>query len=67
MRVTKVLVLSGLIGGGTTAEANAALGRYANSLKELDHVVAIRPHLDSYARTLRARAWFRSACNDASF
>jgi tetratricopeptide (TPR) repeat protein len=49
------------------AEANARLGRYADSLRELDHVVAIRPHLDSYARALRERAWFRSTCPDASF
>jgi tetratricopeptide (TPR) repeat protein len=49
------------------AQANAALGRYADSLKELDHVVAIRPHLASYARALRDRAWFRSTCKDASF
>jgi len=49
------------------AEANARLGRYADSLRELDHVVAIHPHLDSYARALRERAWFRSTCPDASF
>ena len=49
------------------AEANAALGRYADSLRELNHVVAIRPNLASYARALRDRAWFRSTCRDASF
>jgi tetratricopeptide (TPR) repeat protein len=48
-------------------EANAELGKYAASLNELDHVVRIRPNLESYARALRERAWFRSSCPDASF
>ena len=48
-------------------EANASLGRYADSLKELDHVVRIRPRLESYARALTQRAWFRSTCPDSSF
>ena len=49
------------------AQANAQLGRYAASLSELDHIVRIRPHLDSYVRALRQRAWFQSTCPDASF
>jgi tetratricopeptide (TPR) repeat protein len=49
------------------ADANAHLGRYADSLKELDHVVRIRPHLDSYARALWRRAWFLATCPDPSF
>jgi len=48
-------------------EANAELGKYAASLNELDHVLRIRPNLESYARALRERAWFRSSCPDASF
>jgi tetratricopeptide (TPR) repeat protein len=49
------------------AWANVHLGRYADALKELNHVVRIRPHLDSYARALRGRAWFLATCPDASF
>lgn len=49
------------------AQANAELERYAASLNELDHIVRIRPHLDSYARALGQRAWFRATCPDASF
>jgi tetratricopeptide (TPR) repeat protein len=49
------------------AWANARLGKYADALKELDHVVRIRPPLDSYARALRERAWFLATCPDASF
>ncbi len=49
------------------AWANACLGRYADALKELDHVVRIRPPVDSYARALRDRAWFLATCPDASF
>jgi tetratricopeptide (TPR) repeat protein len=49
------------------AEANAHLRRYNDSLKELDYLVRIRPPIDSFARALRARAWFLATCNDASF
>ena len=49
------------------AAANEELKRYDISLKELDHVIRIRPHLDSYARALGQRAWLRSTCPDASF
>jgi tetratricopeptide (TPR) repeat protein len=49
------------------AGANAELGRYDASLNELDHIVRIRPHLDSYAGALRQRAWFLSTCPDPSF
>ncbi len=49
------------------AWANACLGRHADALKELDHVVRIRPPVDSYARALRDRAWFLATCPDASF
>jgi tetratricopeptide (TPR) repeat protein len=49
------------------ASANSQLGRYADALKELDHVVRIRPHRDSYARALRDRAWFLATCPDPSF
>jgi tetratricopeptide (TPR) repeat protein len=49
------------------AESNAHLGRYADSLKELDYLVRIRPHLDSYARALWVRAWLLATCPNASF
>jgi tetratricopeptide (TPR) repeat protein len=49
------------------AEANARLGRYAESLKEFNYIVGIRPHLDSYARALSSRAWFLATCPDSSF
>jgi tetratricopeptide (TPR) repeat protein len=49
------------------AQANAHLGRYADSLKEFDHVVRIRPDLDSYARALSCRAWFLATCRNSSF
>lgn len=49
------------------ANANAHLGRYGDSLKELDHVVRIRPAPDSYARALQARAWFLATCPNSSF
>jgi tetratricopeptide (TPR) repeat protein len=49
------------------ARANAYRRRYADALKELDHVVRIRPHLESYARALRDLAWFLATCPDPSF
>jgi tetratricopeptide (TPR) repeat protein len=49
------------------AEANAHLGKYAESLKEFDYLVRIRPHLDSYARALWGRAWLLATCPNASF
>ena len=49
------------------AQINADLGKYAESLKELDHLVRIRPHLDSYARTLSSRAWLLATCPNRSF
>jgi tetratricopeptide (TPR) repeat protein len=49
------------------AEANANLGKYAESLKELDYIVRIRPHLESYARALSSRAWFLATCPNPSF
>jgi len=49
------------------AEANAALGRYAESLKEIEHVVAIHPRTIALARALSERAWLRAVCPDPSF
>jgi tetratricopeptide (TPR) repeat protein len=49
------------------AQSNAHLSRYADALKELDHVVRIRPPMDSYARALQVRAWFLATCPDPSF
>lgn len=49
------------------ADANAALGRYDASLKEIEHVVSIRPRIDGMARALSQRAWFRATCPVASY
>jgi tetratricopeptide (TPR) repeat protein len=49
------------------ADANAHLGRYADTLKELDYIVRIRPQIDSYARALSSRAWFLATCPNSSF
>ena len=49
------------------ASANAALGRHAESLKEIEHVIAIRPRTTGLARALIDRAWIRSVCPDPSF
>ena len=49
------------------ASANAALGRYAESLKEIEHVISIRPRTTGLARALIDRAWIRSVCPDPSF
>jgi tetratricopeptide (TPR) repeat protein len=49
------------------AEINSHLGKYAESIKEVDHVVSIRPRLDGLARALSQRAWFRLSCPDPSF
>jgi tetratricopeptide (TPR) repeat protein len=49
------------------ASANAALGRYAESLKEIEHVIAIRPRTTGLARALSDRAWLRATCPDPSF
>jgi tetratricopeptide (TPR) repeat protein len=49
------------------ADINSHLGKYAESLKEVDHVVAIRPRLDGLARALSQRAWFRLTCPDPAF
>jgi len=49
------------------ASANAALGRYPESLKEIEHVIAIRPRTTGLARALSQRAWLRATCPDPSF
>lgn len=49
------------------ANANKHLGKYAESLKELDYLVRIRPAFDSYARVLETRAWFLATCPNPSF
>jgi len=41
------------------AKANYYLGRYAESLKEIDHIINIRPRRDAFARACRDRAWLR--------
>jgi tetratricopeptide (TPR) repeat protein len=49
------------------ASANAKLGRYAASLKEVEHVISIRPRIDGLARAIAERAWLRATCPDPSF
>ena len=46
------------------AEVNRKLGRYRESLKEIDHVISIRPRTDGLARALNQRAWLRLSCPD---
>jgi tetratricopeptide (TPR) repeat protein len=48
------------------AKANAHVGRDTEALQELNHIVRIRPPLDSYARALRDRACFLATCSDPS-
>jgi tetratricopeptide (TPR) repeat protein len=48
------------------ASINAKLGNYAASLKELDHLVSIRPRTYALARALAERAWLRAVCPDRS-
>ena len=49
------------------AGANASLGRYAASLKEIEHCISIRPRIDALASAFAARAWLRATCPDPSF
>jgi len=49
------------------ASANARLGRYDASLKEIEHVISIRPRIDGLARAMAERAWLRATCPDPSF
>ena len=48
------------------ARANYFLGRYGESLKEIDHVINIRPRQDAFARAYCDRAWVRLTCPDQS-
>jgi len=49
------------------ASANAHLGRYADAMKEIDHVISIHPRSDAYARALSDRALLRAICPDPTF
>jgi tetratricopeptide (TPR) repeat protein len=49
------------------AQINERLGRHADTIKEIDHVVSIRPRPDAFADALSQRAWFRLTCPDPSF
>ena len=49
------------------ANANASLGRYADAMKEIDHVISIHPRSDAYARALSDRALLRAICPDPTF
>jgi tetratricopeptide (TPR) repeat protein len=48
------------------ASVNAKLGNYAQSLKEVDHIVSIRPRTDGLARALSQRAWLRLTARDSA-
>ena len=49
------------------ARANYYLSRYGESLKEIDHVINIRPRRDALARAYSERAWLRLNCPDQSY
>jgi tetratricopeptide (TPR) repeat protein len=49
------------------ARANYYLGHYAESLKEIDHVINIRPRQDAFAGAYCDRAWLRLNCSDQSY
>jgi tetratricopeptide (TPR) repeat protein len=49
------------------AKLNGMLGRYDACLKEINHVVAIKPRVDGRARAYSDRAWLRATCPVASF
>jgi tetratricopeptide (TPR) repeat protein len=49
------------------ARANYYLGRYSESLKEIEHVISIRPRQDAFARAYCDRAWLRLNCPDQSY
>lgn len=50
------------------AIANRALHKYAESLQELDHVIAIRPPRSTMlAWAFDQRAWLRATCPDSAF
>jgi hypothetical protein len=49
------------------AQANAALGRCAAALAELNHVIGIHPpRIEPLAEAFSQRAWLRVTCKDAS-
>ncbi len=48
------------------AMANFHLGRFAASLKEIDHVISIQPRVDALARAYNERAIVRLYCSDPS-
>ncbi len=48
------------------ARANSGLGKYAASLKELDHVIGIHPPAQFLAWALEQRAWLLATCPDGS-
>lgn len=50
------------------AEANRGLRNYTAGLRELDHVISIRPPRTSVmAMAFNGRAWLRATCPDAAF
>jgi tetratricopeptide (TPR) repeat protein len=48
------------------ASVDAKLGNYAQSLKEVDHIVSIRPRTDGLARALSQRAWLMLTARDSA-
>jgi tetratricopeptide (TPR) repeat protein len=49
------------------ARASYYLSRFGESLKEIDHVINIRPRQDALARAYGERAWFQLNCPDQSY
>jgi tetratricopeptide (TPR) repeat protein len=49
------------------ADVNLARGHCAESLKEIDHVISIRPRQDAAARAYAERAQLHLSCPDPSF
>jgi tetratricopeptide (TPR) repeat protein len=49
------------------ASVNAEQGNYAESLKEIDHIISIRPRTVGLARALNQRAWLRLTCPNPAF
>ena len=49
------------------ASAKVHLGKYADALKEFDHLISLHPRPVTLARALSDRAWFQSTCPDPAF
>jgi len=52
---------------GDRPRVPAGFGKYAEALKEFNHVISLHPASVRLARALKDRAWFQATCPDASF